>query len=251
MMQKVFRSFLPVVLLVGLYSCGPSLSQKKDESAIHYRLGVVHLNDRNLTDALKELTRAVEMYPGDASYHNALGLAYFAKGMNKEALKEMDRAIKIDPELSEARVNKSAVYIVERDWDSAIEESKAALKNIFYRTPEFAHFNMGWAYHSKGDYQSAVESYRKAVQANPGYPLAYYNMGLSFEKLNSMRDAISSYENAIKVSPGYIDAHFSLGMALIKNKDKASAVKAFEKVIEIAPESGKAQSAREYINLIK
>lgn len=251
MTGKFFGSLLVAALLAGTSACGPSLTQKKDQSAIHYRLGVVHLNERNLADALKELTKSIEIYPDDPTYHDALGLAYLAKGMHKEALASMDRAISINSDYSEAHVNKAAVYMDLQRWPEAIEESRAALKNIFYRTPEFAWFNMGWSYYNMGDMEKAVDSYSRAVGANPTYAQAWYSMGLAYDKMNRPKDAVASYEKAVAAFPGYLDAYFNMGMALVKAKDKPKAVKAFEKVMEIAPSSEKAQSAREYIGLIK
>lgn len=251
MTGKLIRGFLAVSILAGLTACGPTLAQKKDEAGIHYRLGVVHLNERNLADALKELTTAIEMYPEDPSYHNALGLAYFAKGMNKEALASMNKAISIDRDYSEAYVNKAAVYMVEKRWPEAIDSSQAAIKNIFYRTPEFAWYNMGWSYYNMGELGKAIESYEKAVGAKPSYVQAWYSMGLAYEKTGKTKEAIQSYEKAVATAPAYLDAWFSMAMALVKAKDRPAAVKAFEKVIEIAPSSDKAQSAKEYIGLIK
>lgn len=251
MRRKFFGSLVVMALLVGLAACGPTLAQKKDEAAIHYRLGAVHLNDRNLADALTELTKAVEIYPDDPTYHDALGLAYLAKGMHKEALASMNKALSIDRNYSAAHVNKAAVYIDQQRWTEAVDESKAALKNIFYRTPEFAWFNMGWAYYNLGEMEKAVESYSKAVGLKPSYAQAWYNMGLAYDKMNRTKDAVASYNKAVTVFPGYLDAYFNMGMALVKAKDKPAAVKAFEKVIEIAPGSDKAQSARDYLGLIK
>lgn len=251
MKRGILGTLLAVSLAASLSACGPSLAQRKDQSAIHYRLGVVHLNERNLADALKELTKSVELYPDDPTYHDALGLAYLAKGMHKEALASMDRALSLNSEYSEAHVNKAAVYMDQQRWPEAIDESRAALKNIFYRTPEFAWFNMGWSYYNLGDMEKAVESYTRAVSANPAYAQAWYSMGLAYEKMNRTRDAVASYEKATVAFPGYLDAYFNMGMVLVKARDKAGAVKAFEKVIEIAPTSDKAQSAKEYIGLIK
>lgn len=248
---KISRCLLALSLCALFTACGPTLAQKKEQSAIHYRLGVVHLNERNLADSLKELTKAVEMYPSDATYHNALGLAYFAKGMNKEALASLNRALSIDRDYSEARVNKAAVYIVEQKWIEAIDESSAALKNIFYRTPEYAWFNMGWSYYNMNDLQKAIESYTKAVSSNPAYAQGWYSMGLAYEKMGDSKQAIESYEKAVGVFPQYLDAWFNMGMALVKAKNRPAAVKAFEKVVEIAPASDKAQSAKEYMGLIK
>ena len=234
-----------------LISCGSTLAQKREEAEIHFRLGSVHLNERNYTDALKELTAAVEMHPGEPSYHNALGLAYFARNMNSEAIKEMKKAIELNPKFSEAHVALSAVYIVDGRWDAAIQSARAALDNIFYGTPQFAHYNMGQAFFNKGDYKAALESYRKAADEDPRYALAYYSMGLTLDKMNNYRDSAEAYERAVKAAPAFANAWFNLGVALLKQNDKAGAQKAFEKAIEVAPDGERAQAARDYIRLLK
>ncbi|WKZ32702.1 MAG: tetratricopeptide repeat protein [Thermodesulfobacteriota bacterium] len=242
---------LLVLLSAALSACGASLAKKKAQADIHYRLGEVHLMERNIADALKELTKAVDLQPDNAHYRNALGYAYFVRGMGKEAHKAFDKAISLDPALSDAHLNKSALYLEEGEWDRAIAAAGKAAENIFYKSPEFAYNNMGWAYYNKRDYRGAVEYFSKALQANPGFALAHYNMGLAYEKAERLKEAVEAYRAAVNAAPNFLDAHFNLGMALAKYKDKAGAVKAFDRVIELAPESDKAQSAREYINLIK
>ncbi len=248
---RLSRIILLVLLSAGLSACGPSLAEKVEQADIHYRLGEVHLMDRNIADALKELTKAVELQPDNANYRNALGYAYFVRGMGPEAHKAFDRAISLDPGLSDAHLNKSALYLEEGEWDRAISAASKAAGNIFYKTPELAYNNMGWAYYNKKDYRSAVEHYAKAVQANPGFALAYYNMGLACDKAERVKDAVEAYRTAVGIAPNFLEAYFNLGMALAKYKDKAGAIRAFEKVMELAPESDLAQSAKEYIGLIK
>lgn len=251
MNRSFSRIFLLILLSAGLSACGPSLAKKKDQADIHYRLGEVHLMERNIADALKELTKAVELRPDNPHYRNALGYAYFMRGMNAEALKSFEKAVSLDPNLSDAHLNKSALYLSEGEWDRAITAAGKAAENIFYKSPELAYNNMGWAYYNKRDYRGAVEYYAKALQANPNFALAHYNMGLAYEKAERLKEAVEAYRMAVNIAPNFQDAYFNLGMALAKHKDKAGAIKAFDRVIELAPESDKAQSAKEYINLIK
>ncbi len=239
----------PLVLLTA--SCGPSLKQKKDEAAIHFKMGVVHFNDANYSDALKELTTAIEIYPDDPSYHNALGLAYFARGLNQDAIKHMQAAINLDINYSEAHVNLSAVYLVEKDWDKAITEAKEALKNVFYKTPHFAYYNLAAGYLNKGEYAKAVEGYGNAVKIHPNYAMAHYEMGVAYERMNNTKAAVEAYEQAVRSAPAYIEAYYGLGVALSKLKNNAAAKKAFDKVISLAPDSDIAKSAREYIELFR
>src|SRR3972149_5269031 len=178
-------TFMNTILVAAaalvIAGCGPTLKQRKNESEIHYRMGVVHLRGANYTEALKELTTAVQVYPDDANYHNALGLAYFYKGMNSEAIKSIKEALKLNPDFSEAHIALSAAYMVEGRWDGVIEESKAALKNIFYKTPEVAYFNMGSAYFNKGGFKEALLNFSKAAEISPSYALAHYTLGLTYD----------------------------------------------------------------------
>lgn len=245
------RYLILLFVVVALAGCGPSLAERKEESKVHYELGVVHLSDRNLTEALKELTTAVETYPEDPSYHNALGLAYFYKGMNREAVASIKRAVDLDPDFSEARNNLAAVYIDEGRWDDAIAQAGAALENIFYSTPELALYNMGVAWYNKGDYEKAAESFSRAVNEQPAYAKGFRFLGMTYDRMGRPGDAAEAYRRAVRVQPGYVDAHFRLGLALVKLDDKEGALRAFNRVVEIAPESEMARSAREYIDLIR
>lgn len=249
-MKTAVRYILLIAIAAAAVSCGPTLAERKEKSVIHYRLGVVHLNERKFPEALKELTEAAAAYPDDPSYHNALGLAYFARGMNKEALTHMLEAVRLDPKFSEAHANLSAVYISEGRWDNAIAEARTALDNIFYRTPEIASYNMGRAYFSKHDYKAALEAFKKAVESNANYLDAHYSLGQAYDKLNNARGAIEAYERAVRIAPDYVDAHYGLGLAYIKEKNMAAARKSLEKVIGLAPESDMARSSKDYINLL-
>lgn len=250
-MKRISAYMLPLVILIVSASCGAALEKRKEDSAIHFRMGVIHLNDRNYADALKELTEAVKMYPDDPSYHNALGLAYFARGMNADAIREMKDAIELDPKFSEAHVNLSAVYMNEREFDKSIASSREALKNIFYRTPEIAYHNVGWAYFYKDDFAASIDAFKKTVEARPNYAMGWYGLGNALEKSGNVKAASDAYEKAVRIAPDYIDAHYNLGIVLLKSKNNASALKAFEKVKELAPNGEKGISAADYIKLLK
>ncbi len=237
-------------LFTVFYGCASDAS-KKGDAEIHYKIGIVHLNEGNIPEAMKELTTAVEKYHNDATFHNALGLAYFAKGIHEDAIKHLKEAIKVNPKFSDAHTNLAAVYLEKKEWDLAIAEAKLALADVFYITPEFAYFNMGRAFYEKADYVKAEESYKKAIESNPRYWLAYNNLGLAYMKMNKDKEAADILDRAIKNAPNYIDANYNLGLVLIKLKNKQGAINAFQEVIRIAPDSEVAKSAKGYIDLLK
>ncbi len=250
-MSLLTRVFVFASALALVSACGAGLEQRKVESKTHFDLGVVYLNDRNSIMALEELTKAIEKYPKEAKYHNALGLAYFAREMNEQAKVHMKEAIALDPDFSEAQLNLGRIYLEERNWKAGIEASEEALKNIFYKTPEYAHFNIAQANYEMGKYDKAAEGFSRAVRLNPRYVPALYNLGQTYEKLSRVDDAVKAYERAVSISPGFVDAYFKLGMALVKSKDKVRAIAVFNRVIKLSPGSSDAKSAAEYIELLK
>lgn len=246
-----FRTFILIMAVLMMAGCAASDANRKEEADIHYKLGVAHLNDGNIPESLKELTTAVEKYHGNATFHNALGLAYFAKGIHEDAIRHLKEAIKIDPKFSDAHTNLSAVYLEKKEWDATISESRLALSNVFYTTPEFAYFNMGRAFYAKADYVKAEEAFKKAMESNQRYMVAYNNLGLTYMKMNRDKEAADILGLAVKNAPNYIDAYYNLGLVLIKVKDKKGALNAFQEVIRLAPDSEMARSAKGYLELLK
>lgn len=73
-----------------------------------------------------------------------------------------------------------------------------------------AHYNLGIALKSAGQFAGAVTSYRRALQLNPNYAEAHYNLGNALKQLGQIAEATDSFRNAIKLKPSLIDAQGNL-----------------------------------------
>lgn len=245
---------LLLAFLIPLAGCahrGDKLEKLKEKSNVHYRLGNEYYKGGNISDAMKAYSRAIEIYPEEPSYHLMLGLAYSARELDARAMREMKKAIELDPVFSEGHVGLAYMYKKAGNWDGVIEESKLALKNIYYKTPEVAYLNMGIAYYEKADYKAGVDSLKKAVTLKPELAVAYYNMGLAFEGLEKRREAIISYRKAVELRAGYMEPYYRLGLLFVKSRENEKAMTAFEKVVKISPGSAEAVSARDYMDLLR
>ena len=246
----VMAAVLAVVLL--LTGCAHMRAKKlREASEVHYRLGNEYYKAGNLADALKEYTRAIEIYPSEPSYHLMLGFAYSARGLDERAEKEMKESVRLDPSFSEGHIGLASMYMKRGEWDGVIGECRLALKNIYYKTPEVAYLNMGIAHYEKGDYKKSIEDLRRAVALKPDLAVAYYRMGLALERLWKRSEAIDAYRRAVKIRDDYEKAYYRLGYLLVKRGDRAGAVRAFRRVVKLAPESRDARSARDYLDLIE
>lgn len=145
---------------------------------IHNNLGLAHMREGHVDNALEEFRQALQIDSTKAEAHNNLGLALAAKGHLDEAIGEYYKALDVDANIAE-------VYN-----------------------------NLGIAYARKGNLDSAIGNFARAVEINPNYAIAHNNLGLALMGKGYVHDAIRSFQTALQIEPGYSDAMNNLRFAL-------------------------------------
>jgi len=246
-----WRFFL--FLLAGLpflSGCAPD-PKAVQKSTFHLGLGTSYLQQGDPTSALRELYEAEKLNPKDPQVQHALGMALSAKGKYNDALEHYRKALELDPKYTEVHNTMGATLLEMGRWDDAIREFNLVLNDILYLTPFFVHNNLGWAYYKKGDLNTAIENYRKALGMKPDFGLAHYNLGLAYRDRKQPDLALGSLRQATALVPGLLDAHFQLGKLYFETGKKEEAGKSFQEVLRLAPQSESAQMARQYLDLLK
>ena len=246
------RPLLPAVCLCAaiLAGCaGPSADRKKEADA-RMRMGVTYLEQRNLPSAMRELTKASELDPGNAEVDMTLGLVYQARGDLPKAEEYLRRAIDKKPDYPEARNNLGIVLAERKAWDEAIREFEAAAANVMYMTPERAYFNLGEAYRAKGDPARAEGAYRRALRANDRYAPAYTALSRVFGGQGKWSDAASILARCAEILPDYPPCWMELGRAYLRLSRPADALKAFEKVLAVSSDPEERKQAAGYLTLL-
>src|SRR5205814_7476094 len=82
--------------------------------------------------------------------------------------------------LSEVILNKGRV-------DEAIGHLQEAVKLSDYPA---AHYNLGYALATKGNWADAVVSFQAAIRARPDYPQAHSNLAVSLSELGRTDEAV-------------------------------------------------------------
>ena len=91
--------------------------------------------------------------------------------------------------------------------------------------------NLGVAWYEKGDYDKAIEYYKRAVELNPDFVEAYNNLGVSYAKQGNYNQAIECYKKAAKKDLNYATPFSNIGVAFYKMGYLETALKYFEKAI--------------------
>ena len=74
-----------------------------------------------------------------------------------------------------------------------------------------AYVNRGVAKGNSGDNAGAISDYSKAIKIDQSYTLAYVNRGVAKNNIGDHLGAISDYSKAIEIDPMYINAYINRG----------------------------------------
>lgn len=85
--------------------------------------------------------------------------------------------------------------------------------------------------------EEAVETFRRALEHDPGSEDTHYNIAIALARLGREGEAIVHYEETLRIFPDYAEAHNNLGNLLVKQSKFAEAIKHFDESLEINPDS--------------
>jgi len=100
---------------------------------------------------------------------------------------------------SVAMYQRGESYLNKGDYDSAINSFKSVLESN-PNDPQALSL-IGIAYYKKGDYNEAISHLDQAKEADPLKVEPYIYLGMSYEKLGQYQNAMSEYNNCLALKP--------------------------------------------------
>ncbi len=144
-------------------------------------------------------------------------------------------------QLAEAkRLNNAGVMAYHNgQYERALEQFKKAIEI----DPSFteAYNNLGLTYTETNDETRATEAFRKAIELSPDLAATYNNLGYVFYRLGSYQEAVEMYNESIGRNKDSGSAYTNLGNAYYKLDRIEEAVDAWKKALEIDPGNEKAR----------
>ena len=109
------------------------------------------------------------------------------------------------------------------------------------------YFDLGNKYYDNGEYEKAVDAYKKYIAENPQYADIYYNLGFAYWNMNDNASAAENYRRATELDPQNAVAYFSLGVALAMLNRYDEALQNVNRAIELNPQEERYRAARDSI----
>ncbi len=79
-----------------------------------------------------------------------------------------------------------------------------------------------------GEYEKAIDYYRRLIEADPRRVQPLYQIGLASLRLGHVADARAAFEQVVARSPTNVLAQFNLGMARFRSGDVGAALRDFQ-----------------------
>jgi tetratricopeptide (TPR) repeat protein len=233
--------------------------------------GEAKLKSGSNTEAIAELTRAIELEPklsradlSEAYYNRAI--ARGATGDNPGAKADFKQVIDLDPTPRDAAAyhNRGIAKSTLGDSEGAlVDMKKAALlgnitahewlrshgeKNPLYTTDEMVtnFLSNGKAKLASGNHKGAIADFTKAIELDPKLAPAYFYRGVAKSITGEGKSSRADFSKAIKLdkTPKDAEAYCNRGIAKAAIRENHDAMADFNKAIELDPQYSAAYSSR-------
>jgi tetratricopeptide (TPR) repeat protein len=100
--------------------------------------------------------------------------------------------------------------------------------------------------------QEAIEVYRQYLAIKPDNPDVRTDMGIMYRKLGQFDRALEEFRKATQSDPKHVNSRYNIGVVLLHDKqDIKGAIKAWEEYLRVDPNSERAERIRDQIEKIK
>lgn len=90
--------------------------------------------------------------------------------------------------------------------------------------------------------ETALDAYRRSIDADPGRALGWDGVGLAHLNLGQLAEAETAVRTALSLEPGWAAAHHHMGLILLRRGDLDGAVAEFKEAARIRPDDGEIAS---------
>jgi len=196
-------------------------SQKYGREAYeNYERGYLSYKSGNFEEAVSYFKSSILANPNFKEPHYYLALSYYQIGDLDNSISQWEEVIKIDS------FDNTAKHFL----NNCLEEKE-------YGRETLKHFNAGYDYYLKGEYDKAIEEFNKSLDYNPEFEKARQFLSRSYYQLNQMDEYREERKKAIELKSNgeeeNAEEHYKLGYEFYSLKDYTVAVEELKKALDI------------------
>lgn len=185
----------------------------------------IYYEQRNYDAAAADLLKALQLEPKNVVLLKGLGEIYLQQNTNAAALDTFQRALLITPKDGDIYYNIARAHAALGDWSKQAASAEEALKKGTQMVGE-AYYLLGDAQDKQKNFTGAIDSYQKAISANPSLYQAHRNLANIYQRQNKLSNAIDVLKKAIVLFPSDGNLYTDISWFYSLNDRPADAVQA-------------------------
>jgi len=195
----------------GLHHIKRTLEIDPDHSEAHNNLGGHLLQEGKIDEALGHFNAALKAKPDMAEPHNNIGIILIHKGRIGEAIFHFQEAVRINPEFELAEDNlRRALAILQTNRGAEIERIQLEIKT---RSDDpVLNYVLGNLYLGKGELNSAIGQYQKAISIQPDFPQALNNLAMAHTFGRQYNQAREVFQKLIALQPDNAASYYNVAV---------------------------------------
>ena len=215
-------------------SAAETFSSQSLEASQQYALGQDLQFKGKWDDALAAYGRSAKLDPGLGRAWAGMAVINANMGRRQQAETDFKLALsKIDRMTDREKYRtRGAYYLLERDYDKAIEQFKTLEKQ--YPADSAGIANLALAYFYQRNMGAALEEGRRAVAIYPNNLLQLNNVGLFAMYAGDFDTAIRESQRLLKINPSFEKAYICLGLAQLAQGDEAGATANYQTLAQLS-----------------
>lgn len=166
-------------------------------------------------------------------YNNIYSFPLHSTSNNAPKLIELNEDIARNPESASAYAARGLAYAKKGQLESAI----AAFDKAVQLNPKLveAYVNRGTTHAQIGNTERARADYYKAIALDPASATTYNNLAALLQNSGDLEGALCNYEKAIGLDPCLAQAYYNRGVILYHKGDKEGALANYDKAMTLNP----------------
>jgi tetratricopeptide (TPR) repeat protein len=203
------------------------------DPAIDLELARLYLKKGEYDKSSALLEPLAGKHPDDAAIQELLGRAFLKKGYTEAAIAALEKALKHQ---ADAPTRQGITLELAQAFQKLNQPDKAIalLQSVASRSSDPSlHFHLGALYLQQRSFESAVQSFLRALQLKPDCVECYSNLGSAFMLQEKYPEAITAFSRFKAARPEAAGAYFYLGIAFDKLGDVESAILHYQRFLAL------------------
>lgn len=167
----------------------------------------------------------------EALAYNMRGTFRYLRGENADALKDLTRSVELQPGLSQSFIKRASMHLELGNRDAAIKDFEQAMEqntndpDVFYHRAQL-HFILG-------EFGEAAKDYQKSIDLDKDFIFSHIQLGVTQYKMGSVASSMATFRRCIKNFDKVPDVYNYYGELLLDQQKYQEAVEKFDTAVEM------------------